>query len=272
MTDNAEKNQKQWLPPEKRKWLVLLAAVAAAAVCVVVFWLAPMLRAPEPVSRPEASATPTASLLPSPSAKPKPTSTQKQILPELAELYAQNNDLAGWIKIPDTVVDYPVMYTPEDGEFYLYRTFEKQEDPTKEGCLFIDKHNTLEPRDDNLLIHGHNMKNGSMFHTLLDYLDEAFYKEHPVIEFSTLYSADRYEIVSVFLSKVYNKDDNVFKFYQFYDAKTKEEFDGFLTNIKQLELYPTGITPEYGDELITLSTCEYSQDDGRIAVVARKIK
>ncbi|HBU11416.1 MAG TPA: hypothetical protein DEB31_01385, partial [Clostridiales bacterium] len=182
------------------------------------------------------------------------------------------NDLAGWLKVDGTNIDYPVMYTQEeDGQFYLYRTFEKQNDPSLRGTLFIDYNCSIDPRSANLLIHGHNMKNGSMFHTLTSYLLEDFYWDFPTIEYSTLYEAAEYEIVSVFLSKVYNKTDDVFKFYQFYDAKTKEEFDDYIKNIKELELYDTGVTAEFGDELISLATCEYSQEDGRIVVVARKM-
>lgn len=250
------------------KWLIVAAAAAAAAVCIIVCVMLPMTKEPEPVATP----APTKSAAPTASASPDATPTPgKTILPELKELYEKNSDLAGWIKIDGTKVDYPVMYTPQDGEFYLYRTFEKQDDPTKEGCLFIDKNCTIDPRSTNLLIHGHNMKNGTMFHTLLEYEKEEFYKEHPVISYSSLYSADEYEIAAVFLSKIYNKDEDVFKFYKFYDAKTADEFDAFVENIKEMELYETGVTPEFGDELITLSTCEYSQDNGRIVVVARKV-
>ncbi len=265
MTEQSDKNKIQIFFSGKRKWIVVLIAAVVAAICLIAFWLIPMVGAPAPVKIPEA--TPVPAKTPMPGSVPTPI--QLQILSELEQLYAQNNDLAGWIKIAGTVVDYPVMYTPQDGEFYLYRTFEKQDDPSKQGCIFIDKHCSIDPRDDNLLIHGHNMKNGSMFHTLIEYEKEEFYKQHPIIEFSTLYRVDEYEIAAVFLSKIYNKTDDAFKFYQFYDAKTKEEFDGFVKNIKDRALYETGITPQYGDRLITLSTCEYSQENGRIVVVAR---
>ena len=265
---NQAPNQSKRAAKGNMKWLIVLAAAIAAAICIVVFAIVPMTREPEPVSTP----SPTVIAAPSAEASPSPAPEGPRVLPELEELYRQNGDLAGWVKIEGTVVDYPVMYTPEDGEFYLYRTFQKEEDPTKEGCIFIDKNCSVDPRSTNLLLHGHNMKNGTMFHTLLDYQEEEFYKEHPVIEYSSLYSKDDYEIVSVFLSKVYNKDEtDVFKFYKFYDAETEEEFDEFIGNIKELSLYDTGITPEFGDELITLSTCEYTQENGRIAVVARKV-
>ncbi len=268
MRDEKNRNAKQNFFAGKRKWIVIAAAAVVAVILIVALVIVPMNSQPEPVSTPAPTPTQT---MPDKTPAPTPSAQEKQILPQLKELYEQNGDLAGWIKIEGTKIDYPVMYTPQDPEFYLYRTFEKQEDPTKEGSIFVDANCTLEPRGDNLLIHGHNMKNGTMFHTLLEYEKEAFYKEHPVIEFSTLYSADKYEIAAVFLSKIYNKDDDVFKFYKFYDAQTKEEYDHFVQNIKELELYETGITPEFGDELITLSTCEYSQDNGRIVVVARKI-
>ncbi len=249
---------------KKRLWIVILAA-AAAAVCIILAAVLPMSQsAPQPVH----VTTETASVsTPAPSAAP----TEKQMLPAMQTLYEQNSDLAGWITIERTEVDYPVMYTPEDGEYYLYRNFEKEDDPTKEGCLFIDKNCTVEPRSTNLLIHGHNMKNGTMFHTLISYQDEAFYKEHPTIRYSTLYEEEEYEIAAVFLSKIYKKSEtDVFKFYQFYDAQTEAEFDEFVRSVKELELYETGVTPEYGDELITLTTCEYSQENGRMVVVARK--
>lgn len=257
----------------RRIWLMILAIAIVAILCIVIFVIAPMSGQPEPVETPEItpSTAPTVVISPAPSASPAPTPTEPQILPQLAELYEQNGDLAGWIKIEGTEIDYPVMYTPEDGEFYLYRTFEGEEDPTKEGCLFIDEHCTIDPRSTNLLIHGHNMRNGSMFHTLLEYQDEDFYKEHPRIEYCTLYEEEEYEIVAAFLTKIYNKNDDVFKFYQFYNAENEEEFEYYIENIQKLALYDTGITPEYGDELITLATCEYSQENGRMVVVARKV-
>lgn len=251
------------------KWLVAVCAAAACLAVIIPLATQPKPLPPSPIAGEAPVPTPTASVLPAQT----PAPSEKQMLSEMAELYAQNPDIAGWLKIDGTAIDYPVMYTPEDGEYYLYRNFEREEDPSKEGCLFIDKNCSLEPRSTNLLLHGHNMKNGSMFHALLGYKDETFYQEHKAIRFDTLYEEGEYEVVCVFLSQVYKKSDtDVFKFYRFYDAATRQQFDEYVENIKKLELYDTGITPVYGDELITLSTCEYSTENGRIAVVARKIK
>lgn len=189
-------------------------------------------------------------------------------LEQIKNWKSQNEDLAGWITIQDTRIDYPVMYL-KGSDFYLYHDFYKKD--LKSGTLFIDKHNTIEPRDTNLIIYGHSMYDGTMFHDLLYYLDVEFYKTHQTIEYSTIDSIDTYEIVSVFRSKVYHKDENVFKYYQFYRANNEQEYSTFISNVKQLSLYDTGVIPESMDDLITLSTCDESIENGRLVVVARKI-
>lgn len=268
----------------KTAWYIVIGAAAAVIVVILVFVIMPMTRQPERVKRdkvtpePAVSAAASAEPIQEPELveeiiPPEQTEATKEILPELASLYAQNPYLAGWLEIPDTVIDYPVMFTPddgEDGEYYLYRTFDNEEDPTKEGCLFIDANCTIDPRSTNLLIHGHNMKNGTMFHSLLDYESEEYYKEHPKIYYSSLWEEGEYEIVAVFRSKIYNKDDDVFKYYKFFNAQDEQQFNDFINNVKELALYDTGVDAQYGDELITLATCEYTQENGRFVVVARK--
>ena len=194
----------------------------------------------------------------------------KTMLPNMQSIYEKNNDVVGWIKIEGTVIDYPVMYTPDDGEFYLYKDFYKNKDIN--GSIFIDKHCHLEPRDTNLIFHGHNMNNGSMFGALIKYKSKDFYDSHKQILFDTLYENQIYEIVSVFISKVYNVSDNIFKYYRFYNAKNQEEFNYFYENIKNLSLYEINTQAEFGDEFITLSTCENSVKNGRFVVVAKKLK
>jgi len=115
------------------------------------------------------------------------------------------------------------------------------------------------------------MKSGMMFADLLNYKKESYYKEHPTIRFSTLYEKAEYEIVAVILSEVYRKSEDVFKYYKVEKAGTSAEFDSYVQNIKNLAMYDTGVTAQYGDQLIVLSTCEYSTENGRLAVVARKL-
>lgn len=192
---------------------------------------------------------------------------EKTKMDELNELYKENSDLYGWITIEGTTIDYPVMYTKGE-DYYLYRDFYKKK--YNPGSLFVDKYNTTTPRDSNLIIHGHNMDDGSMFHDLINYKDINFYQTHKTIKFYTLEEEKEYEIVSVFLSKVYNTDDDVFKYYKFYDASNESEYNNYISNVKKLALYDTGVTSSYDTNLITLSTCEYSQENGRLVVVAKE--
>ncbi|AFL99988.1 hypothetical protein Desde_1584 [Desulfitobacterium dehalogenans ATCC 51507] len=189
------------------------------------------------------------------------------MLSKLQELYRRNPDIVGWLKIEDTVIDYPVMQNPQDGEYYLSHDFDKKE--SKHGLPFLDVHCQIDDGDI-LLIHGHYIKNGMMFADLMKYKEERFYQEHPTFQFSTLYETADYEIVAVILSKVYRKAEKIFKYYQVEKVGTPAEFDSYIQNVKQLALYDTGVTAQYGDKLVVLSTCEYSTENGRLAVIARK--
>lgn len=186
-----------------------------------------------------------------------------------AEYYLQNEDMAAWLKIDDMIIDYPVMWTPRDEEYYLYRGFDGRSD--NNGCLILDTDSSLDPLTTNLIIHGHNMDSGKMFGTLFDYKDPEFAKEHDTILLYTENGIRTYEILAVFYSQVYKKSDVVFKFYKFFQADTQEEFDDFYDNIMKLALYDTGVTAEFGDHFLTLSTCSYHVEYGRFVVVAKEI-
>jgi len=196
-------------------------------------------------------------------------SKEEDMSKKFAELYALNNDFVGWLSIEGTNIDYPVMHTPDDPEFYLRRNFYKESENA--GTLFVDYRNSLNPASTNVIIYGHHMKNKTMFYELMNYQDKSFYEEHKMISFDTLYGRGKYEIVAVILSKAYSIEDEVFKYYDFIEASTEEEYNEFMQNIRQLQLYDTGVESRFGDQLITLSTCEYSQEDGRLAVIARKV-
>jgi len=194
---------------------------------------------------------------------------EQAMLPEFQELYKRNPDILGWLKIDDTRIDYPIMQNQQDAQYYLNHDFDKEKN--KNGLPFLDEYSHIDDSDI-LLIHGHHMKSGAMFAELMKYKKESYYKEHAMFQFSTLYEKEVYEIVAVILSKVYRPTDDVFKYYQIAQVETSTEFDSYIENIKKLALYDTGVTAQYGDKLIVLSTCEYSTKDGRLAVVARKSK
>ncbi len=186
------------------------------------------------------------------------------------EAYLSNPDMAGWLVIPDTVIDYPVMWTPWDENYYLYRDFTKKKNDN--GCLILDTDSSLNPLTTNLIIHGHNMKSGAMFGNLTDYEKESYYQTHKQIILHTPTGQRNYEVIAVFRSQVYKKTDDVFKFYKFFQADTEEEFNDFYENIMKLSLYDTDTTAQFGDHFITLSTCVYHVTNGRFVVVAKEVE
>ena len=210
-------------------------------------------------------------------AQEKEEEEEKVILPEYLPFYEQNNDMVGWIRLDGTVIDYPVMHTPdyvdEDGiigQKYIHRDFNGEESTS--GAIFIDFRCTMDPRSDNLILYGHHMRNGTMFKAIMNYEKKEFYEEHKIIEFDTLYEKGEYEVFSAFRDRIYNSTDTNYKFYYFIDSETKEDFDYNIENLCSKSLYDTGIVPEYGDDIIMLVTCAYHTNEGRFVVCARKIK
>lgn len=186
------------------------------------------------------------------------------------ELYNKNPDFFGWLKIEDTKIDYPVMYKPEDPEYYLHRDF--YGNYSDSGMLFIDGEC---PRVSNYyLIYGHHMNNGTMFGELPKYANKDYYQDHKTVFFDTRYENRDYEVVAAFYGKIYEKseEDEHFCYYKYKDLTSETKFNEYVRNVKANAIYETGITPQFGDELITLSTCNYHTEDGRFVVVARRIK
>lgn len=184
-------------------------------------------------------------------------------------LHEQNPDLFGWVKIEDTDIDYPVMHTPEDPEYYLRRAFDKSDSIS--GVPFLDGESYL--GCGNYIVYGHHVTNGTVFATLLKYADKAFYDEHPIINFDTLEKEGRYVIIAVFYAHVYYQSDtDVFRYYNYPDLTDEETFNEYISQVKQASLYDIGISAQYGDQLLTLTTCSYHMDDGRFVVVAKEIK
>lgn len=190
------------------------------------------------------------------------------ILPEYEIIHQKNQKLIGWVKIDDTIIDYPVMQTVNN-EYYLDHNFNQEED--KNGCIFLDYQCDVVKGCDNMILYGHHMKSGKMFGTLNKYSEEAYYEEHPVIQFDTIYEKGKYQVMYVFRSKVYSEEDVTFKYYQFINAASEMEFNSYLNEMAELSLYDTGVTASYGDKLLTLSTCDYQEKKGRFVVVAKKI-
>ena len=187
---------------------------------------------------------------------------------KVQKLQEENPDIVGWLEIEGTSINYPVLQG-DDNEYYMTHNYKKQK--SKNGSIFLTKDYDWSIPSSNLLIYGHNLSNGTMFQELLKYEKEDFYKKHPIIRFTTNNEDAEYEIISAFKSRVYYKSEkNVFRYYYFVNAKTEAEYNEFVQNAKKASLYNIDKTAQYGDQLITLSTCSYHVEDGRFAVVGRK--
>ena len=203
-----------------------------------------------------------------PEPEPEPRYAESGVLLQYDPLWQENPDLVGWLRIEDTIIDYPVMYTPDNLEYYLRRAFDKSR--ATSGCLFLGEGWT--PDGNHAIIYGHDMRNGTMFGTLSDYASEEFAQKHPTIRFDTLTQEREYAVLAVFYSRVYtDRDKNVFRYYQYGDLSDPELFTQYVEQAVQAALYPTGVQAGYGDRLLTLSTCSSHTKDGRFVVVAKEI-
>lgn len=192
-----------------------------------------------------------------------------EILSRYLPLHEQNSDLFGWIFIKDTPIDYPVMYTPADSQYYIHRDF--YGGYTFSGTPFIDGDC---PADGNhYIVYAHHMKNGTMFGMLPKYGNKTYYEKHPSIYFDTLYEYREYEVMAAFYTEISEDDDtDSFKYYEYTDLSNPEVFDAYVAGVKAASVYDTGVTAEYGDELLTLSTCNYHAENGRFVVTAKRVR
>lgn len=203
--------------------------------------------------------------------KEKKQKEEAEILTQYKNLYKENSDLVGWIKIEGTVIDYPVMQTAAgpDFNYYLHKDWNKED--SNEGTPFLDYRNDIR-KSNNLVIYGHNMKAGTMFGSLKKYKEKKYYEANPIINFDTLYEKGQYQVIGVVITDYtqqpisYDDDPNY---------STKEEFETYVKNIKENSLYEIEETAEYGDKLISLVTCNRlsaNDEKTRLIVVAKKIK
>ena len=213
------------------------------------------------------SSTETTVLEATPAPTAEPTATP--YVSPYADFFASYKDAVAWLEIPDTSISYPVMWTPGNETKYLYLNYDGTKN--QNGSLLLDTDSSLSPITTNLIIHGHNMKSGAMFGTLMNYKDQTYYEQHKEMLLFTADCERKYEVIAAFRSKVYYTTDKVFKYYKFFQANTEDEFNYFYNNIKKMSLYDTGVTAEFGDRFITLSTCTSYTDNGRFVVVAKEI-
>lgn len=199
--------------------------------------------------------------LPQVSDLPTPLETPK-ILPHLALLLESNKDIIGWITIPDTPINYPLtQYT--DNQYYLEHN--STNEPSVYGSIYVDYRNDKCLADKNTLIYGHNMKNGTMFHELIKYKEEEYFKEHPYIYVSDLYETFTYEVFAVYVV-----DADVETVEIAYESD--EAFMEYIKACQSRSIWPRDIVLESTDQIITLVTCSYESDNARTLVQAKLIK
>lgn len=192
---------------------------------------------------------------------------EQEVLEEYQQLLAINHDFVGWVKIEGTKIDYPVMQDKENPEFYLSHNFLKEEQ--KSGAVFLAGTAHTFPMDDNVILYGHNMGDGTIFGSLKEYKDETFYQEHAEFEFDTCYEKARYRIVAIVITDISEQEDFCYYEFSHYD---EDEFQKCKEFIQKNQLYETGDGIEYGDKLVMLSTCEGSAKTSRLIVIGRKIR
>ena len=241
-----------------------------------------MLELPDtPAPNLEPTATPTPTLVPTPTPdrtirlgakaypdKEKILFDEEKLLPELREIYELNHDLIGWLVIPDTVIDYPVVQT-KDSEFYLDHDFYGNENIN--GQLILDPLCDPYTPSYNLIISGHHMKNGSMFGNLPQYASKSYWQRHRFLEFDSLMTRKQYVIFACFFSADYDEDEEGFRYNA--DLRYRLEVDKWLEEVRANQLYDTGIDVKFGDEIITLTTCDRARHrNGRFVVVCRQVR
>ena len=192
-----------------------------------------------------------------------PENVQKVI-----NLKNENEDIKGWIQIEDTIVDYPILQTT-DNDYYLTHNYKKEK--SKYGSIYLNKKSDISNKFSNVIIYGHNMKDEQMFNTLLKYENKEFYNSHKTIKITTENKEYECSIICAFKSRIFYQDEeNVFRYYKYTEFENEEKYNEYIKNCKEIQLYDTGISAQYGEQLITVITCEYSQENGRMVIVAKR--
>ncbi len=189
--------------------------------------------------------------------------------PEFAELYEINNDLIGFLSIPlKTVTPIELPVVQRDNEFYLNHNFYGEE--SKSGSAFLDQANEIWPQDQHLIIYGHNMKNGTMFARLSRYHTLDYAKYNPIVYFDSLYEKGTYAVLAALQlpAKELVTDGFNLRTFVFGDVS----FNAFMYSLSQRALYVTNVGAEPGDQLLTLVTCSYDEDDERLVLITRRLR
>lgn len=191
------------------------------------------------------------------------THVNGEVRDELKSLQKLNKDMAGWLTIADTEIDYPILQST-DNDYYLHHNYKNEK--ARAGSIFKDYRNTNEFLDKNTIIYGHNMKDGSMFADLRKYLDKDFFKAHPTFSYESGLTNYKVEIFSVY-------ETTTDFYYIEADFPGKQDFDDYLEKVKQQSIYKSNIKVNSKDRIITLSTCDTEKDyeKGRMVIQGKLV-
>lgn len=202
----------------------------------------------------------------------RPTVVKPEILPEMRAVYAANNDTVGWIYINGTNIDYPVLQRKDVQSYYLYRNFYGEDD--NRGSIFVEEQNNVNKPSDVIILHGHHMADGTMFHNIKHFKYKTYFNEHPYVRFDTLYQHRIYQVVLIFRINAEPSDtEHYFPFHTYNNFKDEAHFNDFMSNIERLAVQKSKVKVNYGDKLLLMATCDYSPYiNGRLILVAKMIQ
>jgi sortase B len=246
---------------EKRLRILIITAVGIGISLLItaVIFLIPAHSEPEEVS--EIPALSSTTFIPYPTISASPAVSSDDYLAMCAKISAQKNeDVIGWIRIEGTLVDYPVVQT-DNITYYLTHDAEKNE--SVKGAIFLDRNCDPISLSGNNILYGHHMKDGSMFASLVQYNDEIYFENHPIVEFATLEKTYQWDIFAVFIT------DPSYDYIQT-EFTGSEQYLAFITTMQEKSIYITDISLSSSDDILILSTCTYEYDDARFVVAARR--
>ena len=217
----------------------------------------------------DATTAPDAGSTPAPAKKDVVKSTKYHVaggeaLGHMEALYEENRDLIGWLRMEE-ILDLPVMY--RDNSYYLKRDFYKNKNDS--GTLFLDENHKFGEYTQNLLLHGHNMKDGTMFGRLTQFLNLSYMKNNPFVYFDTLWREEQYVIFAVLRVSLDVKDERFFNYFSYPTFASDAEFAAYVRRLQLKSEYAIPIDVEPSDALLTLSTC---LDDDRLVIVCRRVR
>lgn len=180
------------------------------------------------------------------------------------KLYEQNKHIVAWIKIDNSNINYPIMQTIKNPNYYLRKNFYKEY--SYYGTPYLSEQCNIDSSD-NLIIYGHHIKGFKMFGELEYFKNKEYYDNHKTINIYTLNEQRKYEVVYVFRTIT----NTGFDYYNYINFNDESEFNTFNSKCKELAFFDTQIQCNYGDKFITLSTCDYTSENARFVVIAKQI-